>query len=255
MSDELRPCPFCGSEAAVTKVNLEPWDKDWVFYGVRCLEDYQDGNFQHGHFIGGYKTEAEAIAAWNTRVDDAPEQTVDNAQADSRERLEADINDSALFVFKEQIFALLDRQAAITERKFWECYANGNQWELHQYEKKCDELIAERDEWKAKVEYQQEILDCDCRDIRDFQNEIDRLIAEVEAQRKRANDAERGVLSEGWYVCRDRYEDDIAELTAERDLWIKRYQQAHKYALELTAERNELQAKVDSLRKRNDGKV
>lgn len=47
--------------------------------------------------------------------------------------------------------------------------------------------------------------------------ERDELKAEVEAQRKRANDAERGVLSEEWYVCRDRYEDDIAELTAERD--------------------------------------
>ena len=84
------------------------------------------------------------------------------------------------------IVSWLDSQAAITERKFWECYANGNQWEAHQYETRCIELAAELDEWKAKAEYQQEILDCDCRDIRDFQNKIDSLTAEIE-QLKRAN--------------------------------------------------------------------
>ena len=45
----------------------------------------------------------------------------------------------------------------------------------------------------------------------------DTLTAEVEKQRQRANEAERGALSDEWYVARDRYEDDVAALTAERD--------------------------------------
>ena len=49
------------------------------------------------------------------------------------------------------IMHLLNRQAAITKHKFWECYANGNQWEAYQYETRCAELIAERDELKTRV--------------------------------------------------------------------------------------------------------
>ncbi len=47
--------------------------------------------------------------------------------------------------------------------------------------------------------------------------EVAELKAEVKKQRQRANEAERGVLSDEWYVARDRYEDDVAALTAERD--------------------------------------
>lgn len=105
---------------------------------------------------------------------------------DSREQLEVDMIKLCHMDMLQArpFFELLDRQAAITERKFWECYANGNQWEAHQYETRCMELTAERDKWKAKAEYQQEILDCDCRDIRDLQNEIDSLTAEREQYRE-----------------------------------------------------------------------
>lgn len=83
-----------------------------------------------------------------------------------------------------------------------------------QLEKQVAELTAERDELLKDLDHALACPDCDCCG---WQAERDELKAEVEAQRKRANDAERGVLSEEWYVCRDRYEDDIAELTAERD--------------------------------------
>ena len=51
----LEPCPFCGGEAHT----IEParYGKSW---GVRC---------ECGAFLGFYATEAEAIAAWNSRVD------------------------------------------------------------------------------------------------------------------------------------------------------------------------------------------
>ena len=55
MSD-LKPCPFCGGEAST--YSMETW---WVSHACDCL----------GKYVGTkeYATEAEAIAAWNTRVD------------------------------------------------------------------------------------------------------------------------------------------------------------------------------------------
>lgn len=51
---ELKPCPFCGGEAEITK-----W---YEGYFVECREQHCGGT------IGAYKTEAEAIEAWNTRA-------------------------------------------------------------------------------------------------------------------------------------------------------------------------------------------
>ena len=45
-------------------------------------------------------------------------------------------------------------------------------------------------------------------------------------------DAFKGIQAE-----RDQLKTKVDSLTAERDLWLKRYQQAHKYALEQTAEK------------------
>lgn len=59
--DELLPCPFCGGEANTLH---RPHVIDWR-YSVGCNDDECRG------FIGLswlYKTEAEAIAAWNSRA-------------------------------------------------------------------------------------------------------------------------------------------------------------------------------------------
>lgn len=54
-TNELKPCPFCGCQAEVTK-----WQEGWF---VECKAQRCGGT------IGAYKTEAEAIEAWNTRAD------------------------------------------------------------------------------------------------------------------------------------------------------------------------------------------
>ena len=51
---ELKLCPFCGSKAEVTK-----WQEGWF---IECKAHRCGGT------IGAYKTEAEAIEAWNKRV-------------------------------------------------------------------------------------------------------------------------------------------------------------------------------------------
>ena len=58
MSEELKPCPFCGSPA-----------KMWSWNGgtrVDCSA------WRDGHFVGVEgRTEDEAVKAWNTRYGDA----------------------------------------------------------------------------------------------------------------------------------------------------------------------------------------
>ena len=68
---ELLPCPFCGGEAEVRKLDLDAIDEGWQIYGVWCTDDLhaeERGGYQHGHYIDNYASEAEAIAAWNTRA-------------------------------------------------------------------------------------------------------------------------------------------------------------------------------------------
>ncbi len=59
---ELKPCPFCGGEAHIQhqyhKVGFDVLD----WYGVYCVNPFC------GHMCG-HDTEAEAIAAWNTRAE------------------------------------------------------------------------------------------------------------------------------------------------------------------------------------------
>lgn len=61
MSDEkLRPCPFCGGEAEISHVRDICRDpQDW--YWGKCHSCHISGSH--------YPTEAEAIAAWNTRAE------------------------------------------------------------------------------------------------------------------------------------------------------------------------------------------
>lgn len=61
---ELLPCPFCGSEASVKVLE---YDDDCKVWGVFCESDLES-EYSHGHFVDNYATEAEAIAAWNSRV-------------------------------------------------------------------------------------------------------------------------------------------------------------------------------------------
>lgn len=57
--NELAPCPFCGGKAGADDKGMAGQD-DWCrHYSVACADCCAD--------CGWYDTEAEAIAAWNTR--------------------------------------------------------------------------------------------------------------------------------------------------------------------------------------------
>ena len=139
--------------------------------------------------------EPEEPEATPARFSDAPKDILSGESYkldDTRELLEADINyyltgkipkwATNIPMLNSTVLYWLDRQAAITERQCME------------------RATSERVGW-------------DCAECAEgLGKRIAELTADVESQRKRANDAERGVLSEAWYVSRDRYEDDIAEL-------------------------------------------
>ena len=61
MSIELKPCPFCGGEAVLQAIDFEPDYDDLPIWWVRCSSCLAET----AEFTGA--TEAEAIAAWNTR--------------------------------------------------------------------------------------------------------------------------------------------------------------------------------------------
>ena len=68
---ELLPCPFCGGEAEVLKLDLAAIEEGWQLYGVWCTDDLhaeEHGGYQHGHYIDNYGSETEAIEAWNARI-------------------------------------------------------------------------------------------------------------------------------------------------------------------------------------------
>lgn len=53
MNFELKPCPFCGG------MNL--YYAEGMFYAVECADC-------GGKVVGAYRTEEEAVEAWNRRV-------------------------------------------------------------------------------------------------------------------------------------------------------------------------------------------
>lgn len=59
MQEELKPCPFCGGEGCVQKHVFKGYTDT---FGVVCL----DCCCETRQF---YKTEAEAIEAWNRRAE------------------------------------------------------------------------------------------------------------------------------------------------------------------------------------------
>lgn len=149
---------------------------------------------------------------------------------DSREQLEADVRGAVHgayayedYIPEDMIFDWLDRQALITADEANRTYCVG-----------CEACRAAQKRGLAELQDQvdnltAELRECDEQRI-EYRDQRDYLEAEVEVQRKRANDAERGVLSSEWYVCRDRYEDDVFELQQQVD--------------SLTAERDGLKARV-----------
>lgn len=60
--ERLKPCPFCGKEAAMCKND----DGLWV---VGCLDDYMCfGNISHIAMV--FVSKESAIATWNRRAND-----------------------------------------------------------------------------------------------------------------------------------------------------------------------------------------
>lgn len=116
MSDKttLLPCPFCGGEAFP---NIE-LTKHWI----ECRECAAES--------GCYRTEAEAIAAWNTRADLKARISELEKQWDTR--------DSDCIALESKVNRLEDEIADWSE--------------LHaQVLSERNHVIAERDEWKAKL--------------------------------------------------------------------------------------------------------
>lgn len=66
MSEKLKPCPFCGGEATQL-FRLTPEGEERYIYGcctIKCV----------GNVLGlrwGFKTDKEAIEAWNRRAGNA----------------------------------------------------------------------------------------------------------------------------------------------------------------------------------------
>ena len=67
MSNELKPCPFCGGEADLEHYTVGSWDDPEDRYDVNCLSCLAS--------IESKSTEAEAIEAWNRRADVAKNAT------------------------------------------------------------------------------------------------------------------------------------------------------------------------------------
>jgi len=78
--DELKPCPFCGGEAAVGTTTYSKYSdfsqKNGVttLYFVNCINEKLDGcGGNNKGLVGGFVTEQKAMESWNTRTggDDA----------------------------------------------------------------------------------------------------------------------------------------------------------------------------------------
>lgn len=66
MSDELKPCPFCGDEALIDRVDEGADYRPWYWWTVHC----SNRDCVCDALCHEYEAEAEAIAAWNTRADE-----------------------------------------------------------------------------------------------------------------------------------------------------------------------------------------
>lgn len=84
MSDELKPCPFCGS---TPKFGYHG-DDDGGYYYVECRSCSRPADLEAERFIGAHAdNHAEAITAWNRRPSTAPSSVMVPLSDDQVERL------------------------------------------------------------------------------------------------------------------------------------------------------------------------
>ena len=76
MTEELKPCPFCGGEGIVDIREYWPDCKRYpeTTYGSGCSTNNCRCELSSDEYY--WESEAEAITAWNTRAEDAPESFV-----------------------------------------------------------------------------------------------------------------------------------------------------------------------------------
>ena len=63
MSEELKPCPFCGGKAKLMTMEYD----GQKCYGVFCIADLAQ-RYQHSHCIDNYGSKETAIEVWNRRI-------------------------------------------------------------------------------------------------------------------------------------------------------------------------------------------
>lgn len=66
MSEELKPCPFCGGGRLLLTSSPCAWNEDGRAYNVTCTTRACHGGI-YALGVDMFPTEAEAIAAWNRR--------------------------------------------------------------------------------------------------------------------------------------------------------------------------------------------
>ena len=73
MTEELKPCPFCGGEGIVDIREYWPDCKRYpeTTYGSGCSTNNCRCELSSDEYY--WESEAEAITAWNTRAEDAPD--------------------------------------------------------------------------------------------------------------------------------------------------------------------------------------
>ena len=176
MSNDPKPCANCGGGYVVERTD------DWTMWRVMCGRCGMSTDW-HG-------SREDAFDVWNKRVD---KPACKPEQADSRERLEADVNryyaytTSTLMwpasantktdwiqVPKDKVLEWLDRQAAITKN---ECREEHRQRlsELHDL---LDKAARERNNLQARVDH----LSYDAKKWADAANE-QRLVAMEQADK------------------------------------------------------------------------
>ena len=72
--NELKPCPFCGGEAELSSdYSSERGKTRWSVWHECCEHEGESAGYGHALFpwfeTPWYDTEAEAIAAWNARIE------------------------------------------------------------------------------------------------------------------------------------------------------------------------------------------